>query len=146
MAAELVGPTGRVVGVDRTPLESPLDHPAVAFVEGDFGDAATRAAVLDVAGGPAEVLLCDAAPKLSGIRAADRAAEEALLDALYDALPQLLQAGGLLVAKVFESPEAQAFAKALRKRFVRAQLHGLRATRKGSAERYLLGREFLREG
>ncbi len=92
------------------------------------------------------MVLCDAAPKLSGVRAADRAAEEALLEALAVALPELLRPGGSLVAKVFESPEAQAFAKTLRKSFARARLDGLRTTRKGRAERYLLGREFLCEG
>ncbi len=146
VAAELVGASGRVVGVDRNPLGAPIEHPAAAFVQGDFGDPSTRAAVLELAGGTADVVLCDAAPKLSGVRAADRAAEEALLEALAVALPELLRPGGSLVAKVFESPEAQAFAKTLRKSFARARLHGLRTTRKGSAERYLLGREFLCEG
>lgn len=135
-----------MVGVDRRSLETPVVHPAAAFVEGDFGDASTRAALLELAGGPVDVLLCDAAPKLSGVRAADRAAEEALLEALATALPELLRPGGSLVAKVFESPEAQVFVKGLRGRFARAGLRGLRATRKGSAERYLLGREFLGEG
>lgn len=146
VAADLVGDSGRVVGVDIKPLDAALGRTAIAFLEGDFGDAAIRAELLRLAGGPADVLLCDAAPKLSGVRAVDRAAEESLLDSLREALPELLRPGGSLVAKVFESPEAQAFAKALRKRFVRASLHGLRATRKGSDERYLLGRELLREG
>lgn len=146
VAAELVGEGGRVVGIDRTPLETPVAHPAAAFVEGDFGDAFARSALLELTEGPVDVLLCDAAPKLSGVRAADRAAEEALLEALGAALPELLRPGGSLVAKVFESPEAQVFFKTLRRRFARVGLHGLRATRKGSAERYLLGREFRGEG
>ena len=37
-------------------------------------------------------------------------------------------------------------AKALGRHFARAHVHGLRATRKGSAERYLLGRGFRAEG
>lgn len=146
VAADTVGPKGRVVGVDRRALDEPLEHPAVSFVTGDFSDAAVRRELCDLCGGPADLLLCDAAPKLTGIRPSDRAAEEALLEALEIALPELLRPGGDLVAKVFESPEAQRFTKALRRRFARADLHGLRATRKGSAERYLLGRDFQREG
>ncbi len=145
VAAERVGSEGRVVGVDLRPLDEALEAPVV-FRVGDFGDEGVRASLLEASGGPADVLLCDAAPKLTGIRAADRAAEEALLEALRAALPELLRPGGSLVTKVFESPEAQRFVKATRRRFARADLHGLRATRKGSAERYLLGRDFQREG
>lgn len=115
-------------------------------MQGDFGDAETRARLLELSGGPADVLLCDAAPKLTGIRAADRAAEELLLDALAVSLPELLRAGGAMVAKLLESPEAQHFAKTIKRRFQKTDVHGLKATRRGSAERYLLGRDFLGEG
>ncbi len=146
VAAEHVGPRGRVVGVDLAALDPPIDHDAVRVLVGDFGEPSVCAELLRHSGGPADLVLCDAAPKKTGIRATDRAAEEALLAALAAVLPELLRPGGALVAKVFESPEAQRFVKTLRRRFARASLHGLRATRKGSAERYLLGRDFLGEG
>ena len=113
----------------------------IAFI-GDFTQASVLERILSELGGPADVLLSDAAPKLSGVRATDRAREEALLEAVETAVPRLLRPGGTLVAKLLDCPEADAIAARLRKRFGSARTIRLRATRQGSAERYLLGRDF----
>jgi 23S rRNA (uridine2552-2'-O)-methyltransferase len=96
------------------------------------------AALLEALGGPADVLLSDAAPKLTGVRDADRAHEEALLEAVERALPQLLRQGGDALLKVLESAEAQAVDKRLRARFTRAKSVRPAASRPGTRERYLL--------
>ena len=57
-------------------------------------------------------------------------------------LPVLLRAGGDLLVKLLESPEAQAVDRRIRRCCQRAKTLRPRATRKGSAERYLLGRGF----
>jgi len=134
------------VGIDRVPLEAPFAEGQVVFVLGDLTDEGTAVRLLAALGRPADVVLCDAAPKLTGVRAADRANEEALLEAVADLTPRLLRAGGTLVTKLLQSPEAERIAKALGRRFAQPRVHGLRATRKGSAERYLLGRGFHGEG
>lgn len=146
VAAAAVGADGRVVGIDRTPLEEPWPAPQVAFVQADLADPDAAGRILAVLGRKADVLLCDAAPKLTGVRATDRANEAVLLAAVSDLMPRLLRPGGHFVAKLLESPEANRAAKALGGAFERVGVHGLRATRKGSAERYLLGRGFRGEG
>ena len=73
---------------------------------------------------------------------ADRAAEEDLLCAVEALLPGLLRPGGDLLLKILEGPEAQAIDRRLRRRFSRAKTVKVRATRKGSSERYLLARAF----
>jgi len=140
VAAEAVGPEGRVVGVDLAALEPPLDIENVFAIQGDFSEARVLEEVLARLGGPAEVLLSDAAPKLTGVRATDRAREEALLAAIEAALPTLLAPGGSLLVKLLDCPEAAGFVKRIRTRFDSA--HELRpeASRKGSSERYLLAR------
>jgi len=142
VAAEVVGPSGRVVGVDLAAIE-PIDDAANAIaIQGDLLEPGVDARILDALGAPADVALSDAAPKLTGVRATDRAHEEALLAAIEALLPKLLRPGGALILKLLESPEAQAAAKRLGRRFGTAKIVGLRATRAGSSEKYLVARDF----
>lgn len=142
IAAEAVGPTGRVVGIDVAAMD-PLPYENSIAIQGDLSEAGVAERILAALGGPADVLLSDAAPKLTGVRATDRAREEALLEAIEALVPQLLRAGGVLVAKLLDAPESQAFVARLRKRFESARVTKSRATRKGSSEKYLIARGFL---
>ena len=109
-------------------------------IQADLTEPGVDARILDALGGPADVVLSDAAPKLTGIRATDRAREEALLEAVEALVPKLLRAGGALVLKLLESPEAQAVAVRLGKRFATAKTVRLEATRSGSSEKYLVAK------
>jgi 23S rRNA (uridine2552-2'-O)-methyltransferase len=140
VAARAVGPEGRVVGVDLAALEPPLDIANVFAIQGDFTEAPVLERILAELGGPADVLLSDAAPKLTGVRATDRAREEGLLEAIEAAVPRLLAPGGSLLVKLLDCPEAAGFAKRVRKRFASAREIRPAASRQGSSERYLLAR------
>jgi 23S rRNA (uridine2552-2'-O)-methyltransferase len=140
VAAEAVGPEGRVVGVDLALLDPPLDLANVFAIQGDFSELRVLEEVLAQLGGPAEVLLSDAAPKLTGVRATDRAREEALLEGIEAALPRLLAPGGTLLVKLLDCPEAAGFVKRIRARFDSARELRPEASRKGSSERYLLAK------
>ena len=140
VAAGIVGGHGRVVGVDLAAIDPPLENAnAVSFL-GDVSDPSISQRILETLGGPADVLLSDAAPKLTGIRAADRAREEALLEAIEARIPELLAPGGTLLVKLLDCPEANVFAKRVRAAFETSQTVKPEASRKGSAERYLLAR------
>jgi 23S rRNA (uridine2552-2'-O)-methyltransferase len=140
VAAEAVGPEGRVVGVDLAALEPPLELANVFAIQGDFAEAPVLEEVLAKLGGAADVLLSDAAPKLTGVRATDRAREDALLAAIEAAIPKLLAPGGTLLVKLLDCPEAAGFVKRTRSRFDSARELRPEASRKGSSERYLLAK------
>ena len=142
VAAREVGPTGRVVGVDLAAIEPALEFANAIALTGDLAQPQVRKAVLEAAAGPADVLLSDAAPKLTGVRATDRAHDEALLAAIEAALPELLRPGGALVLKLMEGPEAQAAEQRLRARFAGARSLRPDASRKGTTERYWIGTGF----
>ncbi|GAG06956.1 unnamed protein product, partial [marine sediment metagenome] len=89
-----------------------------------------------------DVVLSDAAPKLTGVRATDRAREQELLESIEALVSKLLHSGGGLLLKILDGPEAQAVERRLRARFARAKTVKPRASRKGSTERYLLARGF----
>lgn len=140
VAAERVGPAGRVAGVDLAAIEPPLGIENAFAIQGDFTQPEVLQALLDMLGGPADVVLSDAAPKLTGVRATDRAREEALLEAVAAALPTLLRPGGDLLCKLLDSPEADAIARRIGATFRESKTLRPEATRKGSSERYLLAR------
>ncbi len=142
VAAEKVGPSGRIAGIDLAPIDPPLELENVRAVVGDLADPSALSSLLEYLGGRAEVLLSDAAPKLSGVRASDRAREEALLEAVEAAIAELLQPGGLALVKLLDCPEAQAFEKRLRGRFSKVRRVRPKASRKGSSETYLLAKDY----
>jgi 23S rRNA (uridine2552-2'-O)-methyltransferase len=142
VAAQIVGPRGRVVGVDLAPIDPPLENENTIAICGDLTELTVLEAVLSALGGCADVVLSDAAPKLTGVRATDCAREAALLEAIEAALPCLLRPGGGLLLKVLEGPDAQQVDRRIRGRFERARGVRPKASRKGSTERYLLARGY----
>ena len=142
VASEAVGPSGRVVGVDLAAIDPPLPNENVFAFCADFSQAGVAEDLLGQLGGQAQLVLSDAAPKLSGIRAADEAREVALLEAVEALLEPLLGVGGTLLAKVLEGPDAVRVEQRLRARFASAKAIRPAASRRGSSERYLLGRGY----
>jgi 23S rRNA (uridine2552-2'-O)-methyltransferase len=142
VAAAAVGPSGRVVGVDLAPIDPPLENENVIALCGDIAEDAVVEEILAALGEPAAVLLSDAAPKLTGVRAVDRAREEALLESIEARIPQLLRPGGTFLVKILEGPEVREIDRRLRARFERARSVKVAASRKGTSERYLLAQGY----
>lgn len=142
VASRAVGARGRVVGVDLAEIDPPLDNANVIALCGDLTEKATASRVIDALGARGQVLLCDAAPKLTGVRATDHAREGALLEGIEALLPRLLEPGGSLLVKILDGPEALVVDRRLRARFRIARTLKPRASRPGSAERYLLGKRY----
>jgi 23S rRNA (uridine2552-2'-O)-methyltransferase len=145
VAAERVGPEGRVVGVDVVRLE-PLAAATVSVVTGDVRDPATAAAVRERLGRPADVVLSDLAPKLTGVRATDEARSAELVEAVLGALPALLAPGGRLLTKLFMTSDFQRLVGDIRRRFADTTTTRPEATRRGSAELYAVARGFSGAG
>jgi 23S rRNA (uridine2552-2'-O)-methyltransferase len=143
VAAGLAGPKGRVVGVDRAEITPPIEARQVVSLVGDLEDPDIVDRLRAALGADrADVVLSDAAPKLTGVRETDRANEERLLEAIEGLLPSLLVRGGSLLIKILEGPEAQIVDKRIRAVFDKAKTVKLQSTRKGSTERYLVARGF----
>ena len=137
MASKCVGPKGRVVGVDKVAIDPPLELPNCETMVGDLEEPGVCEQVLTLLGSRADMLLSDAAPKLTGVRAVDRALEERILEAIEQQIPLLLREGGDLLMKILDGPEAQVIDRRIRVMFKKAKTVKSKATRKGSAERYL---------
>jgi 23S rRNA (uridine2552-2'-O)-methyltransferase len=136
VAAVAVGPRGLVVGVDLAPIED-LGLANVRTFVGDVADPDVRTLVRDAVGGRADLVLSDLAPKLSGVKVADRERHLALVAVALDYAVELLDDRGRLVIKLFGGVEAEA-TKLLDSRFGAVHKHRPSATRKGSSELYAI--------
>ena len=141
IAAERIGPAGCVVGVDLTPIE-PLPHRNVESIVGDIRDPQIVTTLTARLGGRAHVVLSDLAPKLTGVRDADEAQCAELTGAVLEALPSLLQPEGRALVKLFMDPSYSATVAKFRDVFREVRATRSDASRRGSAELYLVGMGF----
>jgi 23S rRNA (uridine2552-2'-O)-methyltransferase len=144
VAADLVGPSGRVVGIDRAAID-PLPYPHVTLLTGDVGDPDCVDRLRAALGRHADVVLSDLAPKLTGIGPRDEVAFAALATATRGVAAALLARGGTLVAKTLGGREGEAARAALRPLFTSVRQLGLDSTRKGSSELYLVATGCVKE-
>jgi 23S rRNA (uridine2552-2'-O)-methyltransferase len=120
--AERVGPEGRVVGIDLAQTDAV--GPNVTVLVGDFTEPAVQDEIAAALGGPADAVLCDAAPKLTGIRDVDQGAIEELWLAALGLARRMLKPGGFMIAKGFPGQQGDLFRKELRRAF--AEVHEVR--------------------
>jgi 23S rRNA (uridine2552-2'-O)-methyltransferase len=143
VAAEAVGPTGRVVGVDLQRID-PVDAEAsVETIRGDLTEAETRERVREAAGGSADLVLSDMAPNMTGEYGLDHARSVHLAEQAFETATALLGSGGDLVAKVFEGPDLAALREDMEAEFEYVRAVHPDASRDASSEVYLLARNRL---
>ncbi|HUY19254.1 MAG TPA: RlmE family RNA methyltransferase [Candidatus Binataceae bacterium] len=133
-------PGGYVIGVDLVPCRATSG--AVRIVTGDIRDPAVREQVADLLGGHADLVTSDLAPKLSGIVDRDRAQMDELLETALSFARAMLKPRGAMVAKVFMGPGLEDLMARLKGHFGRVEIARTRATRPGSAELYVVARDF----
>jgi 23S rRNA (uridine2552-2'-O)-methyltransferase len=125
----------RVTGIDLQAVD-PIE--GASLVQGDIFDPAAIAGLVELAGGPAGLVLSDLAASATGQRAVDRLRADGLAEAVLRLLPELLAPGGNLVLKLLRGVEAGIAADA-RRQFERVRLIRPAASRTGSSEIYLVG-------
>jgi 23S rRNA (uridine2552-2'-O)-methyltransferase len=144
VAAEVVGSSGRVVGIDVAAID-PLPVAHVTTVQDDVTDPACVTRAAELLGRRADVILSDLAPKLTGIAPRDAAQAERLAEATRAFATRVLRAGGTLITKTLGGREGEVARAELRQLFESVRQLGLDATRKGSSELYLVATDFLGE-
>ena len=137
VAARRVGPGGRVVAVDLLEL-API--PGVRFVQGDFLEAGIREALRRELAGPADLVLSDMMPNVSGVASGDQARAAELITAAIEFCDEILKPEGAFLVKVFQGTEFAGLLAALRHKFGSVQTRKPAASRSESRETYLLAR------
>jgi 23S rRNA (uridine2552-2'-O)-methyltransferase len=141
VAAEITGPKGKVIGVDLQDIQ-PLAEPRVLILRGDATEAEMQTRIKQLLGRPADCVISDMAPKLSGIRDADTARCLDLNRTALAVAVSLLRPGGSLLIKSFISDDLHQFTAELKRSFSAVQRTKPEATRQGSSEFYFLATGF----
>ena len=139
VAARAVGPAGRVVATDLLPME-PLS--GVHFLQMDVRSADAMQRLGGALEGPADLVLCDMAPNLSGVASTDQARSRELCELALEFTRGHLKPGGALLVKAFQGSGFREFLGAMRESFDTVTSRKPRASRGRSAEVYLLGKGF----
>jgi 23S rRNA (uridine2552-2'-O)-methyltransferase len=132
-AAQRVGSTGRVLGIDLE--ESEVELPRHAEIRTLDAFAADPASL----GGPFDVVISDMAPKTSGQRHADQYRSYELVMRALELAKVVLVPGGAFVAKIFQGAEFEQARTAIRAVFDKVRVIRPEATRDESYEVFLVG-------
>ncbi len=134
VAREETGSSGLVVALDREPIAS---LPGVATLQADMDDPGVLEALAGLLGGrPVDVLLCDAAPPLSGVTVVDATACDALVERALELAGALCHPASQLLIKLFQGSGGDERVRSLRTRCQRLQLMRASASRPSSKEIY----------
>lgn len=137
VAKELSG--GKVVGVDILPIE---EIEGVETIRGDIRLDTTVEKIREKIG-EADVVICDAAPTLSGSWSYDHARSIDLATSALECAKKILKPGGSFAVKVFMGDMFPEFLKKVRMYFIKVQAFSPEARRKQSAEIYVIGKRLL---
>ncbi len=139
VASEEVGEDGLVIGVDIEEIE-PLGLGNVVTITGDVTDEETEERIGEALGGKADVILSDMAPKVTGVWEMDHYRQIHLSRVALAIADRLLREEGWAVLKVFQGSEFNRFVGQVRDMFRTVKIVKPRASRKESAEVYIVAR------
>ena len=141
VAAEIVGPKGKVVGVDLQPI-APFREPNLIVLQGDITSEGCIEKIREALAARAHCVLSDVSPRLTGIRDADVSRSVELTRTALNAACDLLAPGGNFLVKIFMSEELGPLSAEIGKKFRSVDRTRPEATRKGSSEIYLCARGY----
>jgi 23S rRNA (uridine2552-2'-O)-methyltransferase len=143
VAHELVGESGVVISVD---LQSIASLEGVVVLRGDITRAETvtaiTSALLALGRDAADVVIADAAPQLTGNKDLDQYRSFELSAAALTVAAAVLKTGGNFVTKIFQSEYYPRFYTSVKERFRQTRAYAPEASRKRSAEVYVVGKGY----
>jgi 23S rRNA (uridine2552-2'-O)-methyltransferase len=129
---------GRVLGIDLNPI---ADLEGIETIEGDLTDPVIQKQAQTLLG-TVSVVVCDAAPKLSGHRSYDQVRAIALGEEALVFASHVLKPGGNFVIKSFQGTDFPELLNRIKEHFFVVKTYSTMATRKGSTELYIVGKNF----
>ena len=139
VAADIVGPTGRIIAIAILEME-PL--PGVQIFHADLTDPGIPAQLKEALGGSADVVLSDMAASTTGHRATDHIRTTALLEAGLDLAEDVLKPGGIFIGKAFQGGATGDLLARIKKLFSDVKHVKPPASRAESVELYLVAQGF----
>jgi 23S rRNA (uridine2552-2'-O)-methyltransferase len=139
VASEAVGPNGFVVGVDLETIQD-TDLENVKTIVSDILNDDTVEKILRIIPGRIDVVLSDLAQNVSGSWDLDQYRQIELAKKALSVSRKVLKRDGYFVVKVFQGSEYDNFMKEMKGAFKSVKAHKPKASRKGSAEIFLVAK------
>jgi len=129
---------GRIIALDLLPME-PIA--GVTFLQGDFREDGTLQQLQQCLDGQAvDLVVSDMAPNLSGVKSADAARIQHVCDLALEFAVEHLTPDGALIIKTFHGSGFSQVVQAYKQHFLRVVERKPKASRKQSAETFLVAR------
>lgn len=135
VAAKVLGPNGRIVGIDLLEIE-PM--PGVTFVTLDFLDPQAPGLLTELLDGPADLVLSDMAANTTGHKQTDHLRIIGLAETAAEFAREILAPGGAYLAKVFQGGTEGTLLADLKRDFSAVRHVKPNASRADSSELYVL--------
>jgi 23S rRNA (uridine2552-2'-O)-methyltransferase len=129
----------RVVGIDLNPIP---ELEGVETIEGDLNDPEIQKNVRSMLG-VVNVVVCDAAPKLSGHKSYDQARIIELNEQALAFACGVLKTGGNFVVKSFQGTDFPELYAITKEHFYSVKTCITKSSRKGSTELYIVAKNFI---
>jgi 23S rRNA (uridine2552-2'-O)-methyltransferase len=130
----------RILALDLLPM-APL--PGVTFIQGDFTEPAIlEQLLLKLNNHPADLVMSDMAPNISGIKAIDQPRAMLLAELARDLARQVLAPSGHFLTKLFQGEGFDLYLKDLKTYFKQVVIRKPEASRGRSSEIYVLAKHY----
>jgi 23S rRNA (uridine2552-2'-O)-methyltransferase len=130
----------RLIAIDMLPMQA---LPGVEFIQGDFTEDEVLQRLLAKLGDmPADLVMSDMAPNISGTKAVDQPKSMVLAELALDLAKKTLKRRGNFVCKLFQGQGTDAYIADARQSFETVKVMKPKASRPGSSEVYLVARNY----
>lgn len=139
-AHKKVGNTGKIIAVDLLPINI---QQAVVKIKGDCLDQQTQMQIAEAIGDQRlDLVICDIAPNITGIRDLDQARMLELLEMTLTMVNKWLKPGGNFVVKVFSGSSENDFRRSCKPLFKKLTVRKPEASRAQSREFYMVAKGY----
>lgn len=139
VAIKQLGERGQLVAVDLLEMQ-PIE--GVTIIQGDFREDEVLQQILAALEGPADLVMSDMAPNISGIRGVDQTRSMYLAELALDCAGQVLAPGGHFITKLFHGEGFDSYVKIARSMFEEVRMKKPKASRARSRETYMVARGY----
>jgi 23S rRNA (uridine2552-2'-O)-methyltransferase len=136
-ARKMTGKHGFVLGVDLKPIE-PFTQEYIRTIVADMTEPDIASQILSFIPRKADVVLCDAAPNITGVWEVDHARQIDLATKAFGISQCILRAGGNFFVKVFQGDLLDDFVQTVKASFENVKIVKPQASRAKSSEMYIL--------
>lgn len=141
VVSELINKNGLIIGIDTQEIKD-IKSGNIITIQGDITEKDTIERIKDKLENHADIILSDLSPKITGIWEVDHGQSIKLARTALKISEELLKPGGKTLIKVFQGRQFQDLVNDLKKKFSFTTISKPKASRKRSAETYIICKGF----